>query len=306
MGMAATTQVAGDCEKKVCDGKGTASQTPDDTDLPDDGTLCTSNLCTNGVPAFPPVAAGTACADHGGKVCDGAGKCVGCVGDADCPGGACSMSTCVGATCADHVQDGTETDVDCGGPSCPGCTAGGHCMMGSDCHDGVCTGGICQMPSCTDMVKNGNETAVDCGGGTCDPCPNGDACLMPSDCTSGFCAGGLCSKLLNACDPATATDLTGMASTTIAFGGATGDMYTPPCIKVSVGTVVTFNGDFTTHPLQGGVVAGVTATPDASGPLAMVTSAGMTAPFAMSVAGSYGFYCTVHWPLGMKGAIFVQ
>ncbi len=46
--------------------------------------------------------------------------------------------------CADHIKNGTETDVDCGG-SCPDkCTATYGCASGSDCTSGVCNAGACQ------------------------------------------------------------------------------------------------------------------------------------------------------------------
>jgi len=45
-------------------------------------------------------------------------------------------------------------------------------------------------------------------------------------------------------------DKTGSASVTVSFGGAAGNTYSPKCIKVKVGTSVTFQGSFTFHPLQ--------------------------------------------------------
>jgi hypothetical protein len=41
-------------------------------------------------------------------------------------------------TCADSVQDGTETDVDCGGGACPTCATGKKCNVGTDCTSAVC------------------------------------------------------------------------------------------------------------------------------------------------------------------------
>lgn len=127
--------------------------------------------------------------------------------------------------------------------------------------------------------------------------------------TGGTGTGGS-STTLNGCNPATAMDLTGQTTATIAFGGSIGLAYSPACIKVKVGTMVTFNGDFSSHPLQGGVATISTATPAASGttPLPTTTplSTGMTQTFTMQPAGNYGFYCEFHVLLGMQGAIFVE
>jgi plastocyanin len=127
--------------------------------------------------------------------------------------------------------------------------------------------------------------------------------------TGGTGTGGS-TATLNGCDPATAMDFTGQATATIAFGGSLGLAYSPACIKVKAGTMVTFNGDFSTHPLQGGVATSATDTPAAPGttPLPTTTpmSMGTTATFTMQPAGAYGYYCAVHVSFGMQGAIFVQ
>jgi plastocyanin len=115
---------------------------------------------------------------------------------------------------------------------------------------------------------------------------------------------------VNNCTAAAATDMTGMATVSIAFGGATGLKYAPPCIKVTSGTKVTFTGDFTTHPLQAGVIANGTATPATAGSSPLPTTAmatGTTATFTITPAGTYGYYCTVHGVAdGMEGAIIAE
>jgi hypothetical protein len=158
-------------------------------------THCLVSACADGCCVTTPASAHTKCTDDGGSVCDGAGKCVGCVNDTDCtaPLTCSAMSgTCLAASCTDGVKDGTETDVDCGGAQCQPCADGKDCLLDSDCVDQVCTGGICQAPSCTDGVQNGQETAVDCGGPTCPACVNGDGCKKASDCQSLSCQGDLC------------------------------------------------------------------------------------------------------------------
>src|SRR5262249_28255991 len=111
----------------------------------------------------------------------------------DCqPGDACLGGTCALPTCADGIEDGTETDVDCGGASCPACTPGRGCTASTDCVDKVCTAGRCQAANCTDGVKNDRETDVDCGGPLCGPCALGQACLQDTDCSAVPCAGHQC------------------------------------------------------------------------------------------------------------------
>jgi plastocyanin len=225
-----------------------------------------------------------------------------CLAPADCQSKACSGNVCQ-PSCTDGIQNQGEADVDCAGP-CAKCGPSKKCGTGADCAGGLCdaTAHTC-TPTCTDGAKNNAETDVDCGGGTCGACGLGKACAQPSDCASTLCTSNKCSQL-NGCDPVTALDKTGQANVAIAFGGALGDSYSPSCIKVSVGTKVTFNGDFSSHPFQGG---DVDAVPPAAttGPFAAGVSSGMTATFTMSSAGSFGFYCQFHEP-SMAGTVFVQ
>jgi len=184
-----TNQVAGDCKRAVCDGKGAEILVDDDLDVPVDGEPCTDDRCAAGVPSNPPSGAGAACAASGGKVCDGAGACVACVVQADCDSGLkCVNNACV--TCFDLKKDGTETDVDCGG-TCSGCGPGGHCAGDADCAGASCVAGAC-APTCTDAVKNGDETDADCGGTCPDRCADGKGCALPADCASDVCAAGKC------------------------------------------------------------------------------------------------------------------
>lgn len=153
-------QVAGDCKQSVCDGAGSSKSVNDDSDLPaDDGSQCTSEVCTAGVPSHPNEPKGLDCNQNGGTLCNGAGA-------------------CVAPACDDEIQNGNETDVDCGGV-CGACADGRDCGVDTDCASGKCTGNVCQAPTCSDGVKNGSETGVDCGG-SCNPCP-GSLTTLPID-----------------------------------------------------------------------------------------------------------------------------
>jgi plastocyanin len=107
---------------------------------------------------------------------------------------------------------------------------------------------------------------------------------------------------VNGCDAMTATDKRGEATVQITFPGLA---YDPPCLRVMEGTIVTFSGDFTTHPLVGGKVAGAMATPDATSPVPM-TSSGMSAMATFMKAGDYGYYCSTHFASNMAGAVYVD
>jgi hypothetical protein len=61
-----------------------------------------------------------------------------CEQDADCVSDACDALSheCISNQCADHRQDGLETDVDCGGPDCNVCHSGQWCQTSQDCQSG--------------------------------------------------------------------------------------------------------------------------------------------------------------------------
>jgi plastocyanin len=99
------------------------------------------------------------------------------------------------------------------------------------------------------------------------------------------------------CTEAAAEDHTAETSVTVAFGGTHGLAYSPKCILVAPGTAVSFEGEFSTHPLS--------ATEGTGNPITHTTS-GTTASFTFTAAGAFGYQCDVHFASGMCGAIFVQ
>ncbi len=70
-----------------------------------------------------------------------------CEQDDECGTNACNGVThkCQNNQCADHRQDGRETDVDCGGDTCLACAKGLHCEYDSDCQASVCQFFVCQF-----------------------------------------------------------------------------------------------------------------------------------------------------------------
>jgi cysteine-rich repeat protein len=191
-GTATASQTDGDCQASVCDGMGATTTQNDDADVLDDQNECTNDVCTAGVPENKPAEAGMACTSGGGKVCDGASKCVECISAAACPSGVCSMNNCIAASCLDKVKNNTETDVDCGGADCNPCDAGKVCATGTDCVDTICKGGLCAAATCSDAAMNGSETDVDCGGDTCATCGPDLGCKQDADCTGSKCSGSKC------------------------------------------------------------------------------------------------------------------
>jgi plastocyanin len=274
-------------------------------DCPGTDTGCHTRTCVSGVcgvanaPAGTPLAAQVAGDCHRNQ-CDGNGDAFSAVDDGDVPedGNACTQDLCAAGVPSNPPAP---PHAPCPSGVCDGAGACVGCVDGADCASAVCTGNVCQAPTCSDGVRNGSETGVDCGG-SCPACA-GSTCAADVDCASGMCFASRCQADLNGCTPAGATDLTGSAAAAVAFPGA-GFAYSPRCIKVKVGTVVTFSGDFAFHPLQGGAVLGGVPTAATSGPFVTVTSTGTTAAFAMGAAGNYPYFCTVHATLGMTGAVF--
>lgn len=152
----------------------------------------------------------------------------------------------------------------------------------------VGTGGTGGTPPGDGGGATGGTAGSGAGGGT-GGTPPGDASTITY-------------KDICSCTFATAEDHTGQAAVTVNFGGITlGNTYSPKCIIVDPGTDVTFAGSFATHPLRAYTDAAHT---DPNNPI-QSTSAGTTATFSFTTAGSYGYYCSAHVGLGMCGAVYV-
>jgi hypothetical protein len=132
---AVSGQVANDCKKIVCDGRGGTKEIDDPSDVPDDGNDCTDDVCFPVGPTNAMSAPKTACDESGGTICDGAGACVECVDDGDCATGTCEplSKTCVPDSCENGMLDADEADVDCGDACGPTCAPGQACDDASDC-----------------------------------------------------------------------------------------------------------------------------------------------------------------------------
>jgi plastocyanin len=256
-------------------------------DCPADTHECVEATCEAGVcgVVFAPFGTDASGPDGGGdchkSVCDGEGGYSSTQDETDAPGpsGPCVVSFC----------DGTSpTEV----PE----------AAGTRCKDGE-RGAVCDGEGqCVECVAD-----TDCAGGICGARNTCVGCEVSSDCAGGgLCDAGTCVILPNDCDPATAIDLTRMPAVTVEFGGEHGLKYAPRCLRVSAGTAVTFSGDFTVHPLVGGLVAAGMKQPAGAGPFFPTTMLGASKEFVLDAPGEHGFYCDSHALEGMKGAVFVE
>lgn len=114
-------------------------------------------------------------------------------------------------------------------------------------------------------------------------------------------AGGS-GMMIHGCTEATATDMTGMAAVTITDTSGWAVPHSA-CIVVSAGTVVTWEGNFTAHPLVGGE----TPTTDDSSIVTINGSADGMVPvdITFDTAGTFPYFCGIHVAT-MTGVIYVQ
>ncbi len=72
----------------------------------------------------------------------------------------------------------------------------------------------------------------------------------------------------------------------------------PPCMIVKAGQTVTFNGDFSAHPITA-------FNGDSPNPFSTPQGTGSSRTFTFTAAGSFGFHCENH-PGQMHGVVFVE
>ncbi|MBI4703368.1 MAG: hypothetical protein HY744_19815 [Deltaproteobacteria bacterium] len=149
-------QIPGDCQVKVCDGKGKVQSIADDTDKHDDGLECTEDLCASGSVQHPGKPLDTECAIKT-KYCDGKGACVACNSPPQCPAGKpCESATCSANKC------GLE-------PTPEGALAPPGQQVAKDCKKAVCDGqaGTKLVPDPSDLPDDGQQCTKDeCSGST--------------------------------------------------------------------------------------------------------------------------------------------
>ncbi|EYF00860.1 Hypothetical protein CAP_8949 [Chondromyces apiculatus DSM 436] len=200
-------QVPGDCKRLQCSGTSEVPVTVTfGSDVPaDDGEQCTVEACNGDAPVHLPAAANSACAQDGGLFCDGAGACVECLAESQCPPWTndCAMPTCEMNACGfDYAPDGTalvdDVPGDCRRRECDG--AGGIELEpfamdpyddGNECTADTCENGTPSNQAVADgtaCTQNGGQV---CMGGVCRRAA-GSTCATAIECASGFCADGRC------------------------------------------------------------------------------------------------------------------
>ncbi|MBT8453625.1 MAG: hypothetical protein KJO40_16795, partial [Deltaproteobacteria bacterium] len=134
----------------------------------------------------------TACSD-GGTVCDGAGACVECNIDGQCPedGNECTVAVCDDSDgcLQNNVMDGLDCDFGGSAGVCESgtCVAAPECAIDADCDDGnPCSVGACPDGMCV-FTEASDGTACDVSAGVPGTCAAGDCVGLCDgvDCTSG-------------------------------------------------------------------------------------------------------------------------
>lgn len=95
----------------------------------------------------------------------------------------------------------------------------------------------------------------------------------------------------------TFTDMTADGGVITGPSGAVPSQYSPNCVHIKPGQSVTWNSNFTFHPLTAS--GGTTPSP------ITLTATGTTVTFTFPNAGTYGFECQIH-TTSMFGAVEVQ
>ena len=205
--------IVGDCHTSRCDSAGNViGSVIDDSDAPaDDGLQCTLDTCTNGVVGHPAAPAGTTCNQNGGSTCDGAGACVTCTADSQCPtGNACQIAKCITGACgfiaapAAALPPSAQTAGDCQRRECDGATQAPVSVAdnsdvpaddGFECTTDTCVAGVVTHPPRTAGTPCSEDGGLMCDeGGLCVTClVDGDCAAGLNECQTARClAGGEC------------------------------------------------------------------------------------------------------------------
>lgn len=201
------TQKVGDCMRAACV-KGVATEVIDDTDLPVN-VECWEESCASGAPATTPSATDTACGWSQELKCDGAGKCVGCTDDSQCPRDDCNDGVCdtAGECVLDPKPVGTllpdaqQTPNDC---RVMQCDADGVAVAAQDDNDPPVADALeCTLDECVGGVplhpaKPKNTGCNQSGGSVCDgaeacvQCNDASQCTDPGECATRACTSNAC------------------------------------------------------------------------------------------------------------------
>ena len=178
------------------------------------------------------------------------------------------------------------------------------------CASGLFAIGLCAF-GCTDNSGNGPGNPGAGGSGTAGSGGSGTAGTTGTGGGGGTATGGAGGTTPGFMSVAPCTNESAyMTGTTIDFGLISGAFaYSPNCLKVPVGSTVTFSGDFTGHPLEPSTMRGNTTNNPITAVSANLDGA-MTTSFTFPTAGFYAYFCSFHGSsdtgAGMAGVIWVQ
>lgn len=176
-----------------------------DSDCPATGNDCTVPSCNATQCTTTVEAAGTACANGNGKVCDGLGNCVECLTEADCPQGtACQTRVCSARMCGfSNAAPGTKiSDPTAGDCKSEQCDAAGQVVTGNDdtdvptapnqCKTGACSMGTPSTPDLPEGTACGVMNTICDGMGNCVGCTMDAHCGPPTECNAPTCVAMTC------------------------------------------------------------------------------------------------------------------
>jgi plastocyanin len=102
--------------------------------------------------------------------------------------------------------------------------------------------------------------------------------------------------------------VTSSSPAVVNFGGASGSPlfgYAPPCIRVAAGASVSFLGDFSVHPMSPGTSPEATTAGSANNPIP-AKGTGTSLRVTFPLAGTFPYFCQMHYAAGMAGVVLVQ
>jgi plastocyanin len=162
--------------------------------------------------------------------------------------------------------------------------------------------GTCAVTTTSTTVRGGTTLP----GGSTTTVAGGSTTTNPGGTTSTN-PGGTTTTTLDPtphnCSRADATDLKSNGAPTVVFDPF---KYTPRCMIISAGQTINFTGDFSSHPLVGGIAEGAFKTPDPQSPIG-TTNNGSSKLVQFLSMGTYPFYCDMHGlQYAMAGVVFVD
>lgn len=160
-------------------------------------------------------------------------------------------------------------------------------MMGCAAFAYACSGGDSSTDGGSDSGSGADSSAHESG--TQDSSTQDSSAQDSSVQDSGADAG-----VVNECT--TFVDMTADGGVITGPSGGSPSQYSPNCVHVHTGQSVTWNSNFTSHPLA--AFGGDTPNP------IQATTTGTTVTFAFPSVGTYGFHCGIHTG-SMFGAVEV-